>query len=62
MDRFARLVGIALVALSLAAGAVAMAGPGNGNGSGGPTVKPGKGCGDKNAYHQRENECKKPPK
>ena len=24
--------------------------------------KPGKGCGDKNHVHERENECKKPPK
>ena len=24
--------------------------------------KPGKGCGDKNHEHDRENECKKPPK
>jgi hypothetical protein len=24
--------------------------------------KPGKGCGDKNHVHARENECKKPPK
>ncbi len=24
--------------------------------------KPGKGCGDKNHQHERENECKKPPK
>ena len=24
--------------------------------------KPGKGCGDKNHIHQREDECKKPPK
>ena len=24
--------------------------------------KPGKGCGDKNHEHERENECKKPPK
>ena len=24
--------------------------------------KPGKGCGDKNHIHERENECKKPPK
>ena len=24
--------------------------------------KPGKGCGDKNHKHDRENECKKPPK
>jgi hypothetical protein len=63
VDRFARLVGIALVALSLAAGAVAVAGPGGGNSGGNSgTVKPGKGCGDKNHYHQRESECKKPPK
>jgi hypothetical protein len=36
------------------------------NGSGGPgnsgLFKPGKGCGDKNHIHYRENECKKPPK
>jgi hypothetical protein len=24
--------------------------------------KPGKGCGDKNHVHAKENECKKPPK
>jgi hypothetical protein len=24
--------------------------------------RPGKGCGDKNHVHERENECKKPPK
>jgi hypothetical protein len=24
--------------------------------------KPGKGCGDKNHQHERENECKNPPK
>ena len=24
--------------------------------------RPGKGCGDKNHIHLRENECKKPPK
>jgi hypothetical protein len=24
--------------------------------------RPGKGCGDKNHIHSRENECKKPPK
>ena len=24
--------------------------------------KPGKGCGDKNHQHEREDECKKPPK
>jgi hypothetical protein len=26
------------------------------------TVRPGKGCGDKNAEHEREEECKKDPK
>lgn len=66
MERFARILTIALVALSLGAGAVAIAGPGGPPSSGGPgnsgAVKPGKGCGDKNAYHVRENECKKPPK
>ena len=25
-------------------------------------LKPGKGCGDKNHVHQREGECKKPPR
>ena len=30
-------------------------------GKSGPT-KPGKGCGDKNHYHERESKCKKPPK
>jgi hypothetical protein len=66
VERFARLVGIALVALSLTAGAVALAGNGGAPSSGGPgnsgAVKPGKGCGDKNHYHQREDECKNPPK
>lgn len=27
-----------------------------------PAIKPGKGCGDKNHEHERENECKKQPK
>jgi hypothetical protein len=28
----------------------------------GDQYRPGKGCGDKNHIHLRENECKKPPK
>jgi hypothetical protein len=28
----------------------------------GDQYRPGKGCGDKNHIHARENECKKPPK
>jgi hypothetical protein len=32
---------------------------GNGNGPDDDQYKPGKGCGDKNHQHERENECKK---
>jgi hypothetical protein len=35
---------------------------GNGNRPDEDQYKPGKGCGDKNHEHERENECKKPPK
>ena len=35
---------------------------GNGNTPDEDQYKPGKGCGDKNHEHERENECKKPPK
>ena len=35
---------------------------GNGNKPDEDQYKPGKGCGDKNHEHERENECKKPPK
>jgi hypothetical protein len=35
---------------------------GNGNSPADDQYKPGKGCGDKNHEHERENECKKPPK
>ena len=42
---------------STTASTTSTTGPGNS----GP-VKPGKGCGDKNHYHERENECKKTPK
>ena len=36
--------------------------PGKGNNPGDREYKPGKGCGDKNHEHEREDECKKPPK
>jgi len=48
----------------MAVGGVAIAAPvniGNGPGNSG-LLKPGKGCGDKNHVHYRENECKKPPR
>jgi hypothetical protein len=35
---------------------------GNNNSPADDEYKPGKGCGDKNHIHERENECKKPPK
>jgi len=35
---------------------------GNGNKPDDDQYKPGKGCGDKNHEHERDNECKKPPK
>ena len=43
----------------------AKGGDGNGNGhnnAGNSQYKPGKGCGDKNHVHEREGECKKPPR
>jgi hypothetical protein len=36
--------------------------PSDDDGPGGDQYKPGKGCGDKNHVHRRENECKKAPK
>jgi hypothetical protein len=63
-NRTARVGVTVLVAASMAVGGVAIAK--SPNGSGGPgnsgLYKPGKGCGDKNHIHYRENECKKPPK
>jgi hypothetical protein len=35
---------------------------GNNNSPADDEYRPGKGCGDKNHIHERENECKKPPK
>ena len=64
-NRIARIVVTLLVAASMAVGGIAIASPGN-QGGGGPgnsgLFKPGKGCGDKNHIHYRENECKKPPR
>jgi len=49
------------------AGVIAASGGGNGKGKGKSDAaksqyKPGKGCGDKNHVHEREGECKKPPR
>jgi hypothetical protein len=60
-SRIVRITVTLLVAASMAVGGVALAwGP---HGSGGPgnsgLFKPGKGCGDKNHIHYRQNECKK---
>jgi hypothetical protein len=64
-NRIIRTLVTLLVAASMAVGGIAIASPG-GHGSGGPgnsgLYKPGKGCGDKNHIHYRENECKKPPR
>jgi hypothetical protein len=64
-SRVVRIVVTVLVAASMAVGGIAIASPGNHVG-GGPgnsgLFKPGKGCGDKNHIHYRENECKKPPR
>ena len=45
-----------------AAGVIASHDNGNGKSADSSQYKPGKGCGDKNHSHERENECKKPPK
>ena len=74
--RSRRTLTTGLAALVLAGGlggAFAIAGkgppssPGNsgsshGNSAASSQYKPGKGCGDKNHVHEREDECKKPPK
>lgn len=65
MRKIGRVLVLALVSVCLATGGIAIAGNGPPS-SGGPgnsgETKPGKGCGDKNHYHEREAECKKPPK
>ena len=45
-----------------AAGVIASHDSGNGKSADNSQNKPGKGCGDKNHEHEREDECKKPPK
>jgi hypothetical protein len=55
VERIARLVVILLVVGGVVFGGVALAGGSHG----GP--KPGKGCGDKNHVHYKQDECKKPP-
>jgi len=61
-----KLVSLLLVAgLAIsggAAGVIASHDNGKGKSADSSQYKPGKGCGDKNHKHERENECKKPPK
>ena len=53
-------------AFAIAGGKGPPSNPGNSGNSQGSAAssqyKPGKGCGDKNHIHEREDECKKPPK
>jgi hypothetical protein len=60
VSKIARLVGISHHSQSAkpakVAGSQANDPPGH------DQYRPGKGCGDKNHVHERENECKKPPK
>ena len=44
------------------AGVIASHDNGKGKSADNAQYKPGKGCGDKNHTHARENECKKPPR
>ena len=44
------------------AGVIASHDNGNGKSADNSQYRPGKGCGDKNHIHDRENDCKKPPK
>jgi len=53
MERIARLVVVAPVVGSIVFGGIALAAGNSGS------TKPGKGCGDKNHTHYRQNECKK---
>src|SRR6476469_3068133 len=55
-------VGYASQAAKSAAQSVSGGNKGNGNKPDDDQYKPGKGCGDKNHEHERDNECKKPPK
>ena len=69
LRRARRTLITALLALGIASGggAVVFANHDNGQGKSQDQAakgqyKPGKGCGDKNHVHEREGECKKPPK
>ena len=55
---------VAGLAVSAGTAGVIAGGGGGGKGKSADTsqYKPGKGCGDKNHVHERENECKKPPR
>jgi hypothetical protein len=51
MNRLPRFLVIFVVVAGVISGGVALAAS--------PSVKPGKGCGDKNHVHYREADCKK---
>jgi hypothetical protein len=55
-----------VLGLAVSGGAAGVIAGGGGNGKAKNAdqsqYKPGKGCGDKNHVHEREDECKKPPK
>lgn len=53
MERIVRTVVLVLVVGSVVFGGIALAAGNSGS------TKPGKGCGDKNHVHYRQNECKK---
>jgi len=63
-SKFVTLMLVLGLAVSAGTAGVIASGNGGGNGKSADTsqYKPGKGCGDKNHSHERENECKKPPK
>jgi hypothetical protein len=60
------VTGILVLGLAVSGSGVVIAtkggGGSKGKGAGQAQYKPGKGCGDKNKAHEREKECKKPPK
>ena len=63
-----RALAIALAGAVLGSGTAVFAGTGGFKGASSDhsaassQYRPGKGCGDKNHIHAREDECKKPPK
>ena len=56
------LLVLGLLASGGAAGVIASHDNGNKKSADRGEYRPGKGCGDKNHTHDREDECKKPPK